>query len=300
LIVFLTGATGYIGGVIAEKLMEAGHDVRSLARSPLAASDLKYRGIEAITGDLFDIDAVVAGVAGCNAVIHTAFTKDARAEEADRNAVQAMLGALDSKDTAFIYTSSNLVLGSTGRDVVSESSLPDPTPSVLWRPKVESMVSNAVQHGIRSVVIRPGWVYGRGRGLLGMMVASAENDGYLEFIGDGENHMTFVHVDDLADLYMLALGRADAGSLYSATVLPAIKYRAVAAAASVAGGASGRCHTWDLEDAVSVMGVAAYNFVVDQKLSGEKATIELGWDPSRPSVMEELSSGSYATLNNMN
>ncbi len=280
--------------------MKAGHAVRSLARSPLAASDLKYRGIEAVTGDLFDVDAVVAGVAGCDAVIHTAFTKDAHAEEADSNAVQAMLGALDGNDTPFIYTSSNLVLGSTGPDVVSESSLPDPTPSVFWRPEMESMVSDAAQQGIRSVIIRPSWVYGRGRGLLGMMVASAGNDGYLEFIGDGENHMTFVHVDDLADLYMLALGRADAGSLYSASVLPAIKYRAVTTAASVAGGASGRCHTWDLEDAISVMGVAAYNFVVDQKLSGEKARIELGWEPSRPGVMEELSSGSYSNPNNMN
>ena len=50
--VFITGATGYIGGSVATKLLERGDTVLGLARSDPAAAALKKRGIEPVAGDL--------------------------------------------------------------------------------------------------------------------------------------------------------------------------------------------------------------------------------------------------------
>ena len=52
--VFITGATGYIGGSVATRLLERGDHVIGLARSAEAAAALKKRGIEPLMGDLDD------------------------------------------------------------------------------------------------------------------------------------------------------------------------------------------------------------------------------------------------------
>lgn len=53
--VFLTGATGYIGSVIAEKLQAKGHKVTGLARNEAVENKLRERGVEALRGDLKDV-----------------------------------------------------------------------------------------------------------------------------------------------------------------------------------------------------------------------------------------------------
>ena len=56
--VFLTGATGYIGQVVAERLVAAGHEVLGLARNEVAEAKLRERGIEPLRGDLKDLESL--------------------------------------------------------------------------------------------------------------------------------------------------------------------------------------------------------------------------------------------------
>ncbi|MBA4124136.1 MAG: NAD-dependent epimerase/dehydratase family protein [Acidobacteria bacterium] len=72
--VFLTGATGYVGSVVAEKLLGKGHEVSGLARNEAAEAKLIERGITAFTGDLTDAERLKRGAKEADAVIHTAFS----------------------------------------------------------------------------------------------------------------------------------------------------------------------------------------------------------------------------------
>ena len=69
---FLTGGSGFVGGAILRGLIEQGREVRSLARSAEAAAAVRARGGTPVHGDLFDEDALVAGMRGCHTVFHVA------------------------------------------------------------------------------------------------------------------------------------------------------------------------------------------------------------------------------------
>ncbi len=177
---------------------------------------------------------------------------------------------------------------------MDESSPPKPTALVAWRQAVEDRVRDGAKRGIRTVVIRPAIVYGRGAGIPAGFVESARKEGAARYVGTGDNRWPFVHVDDLADLYLLALERAPAGTLLLGTTGPAVPVREVAVAASRGAGAEGRTVGWPLEEARQKLGAYADALALDQQASGERARETLGWRPSRPGVLEDVERGSYA------
>ena len=69
---FITGATGFVGGRLAERLRERGDDVVCLVRSPGKARPLEALGCTLVAGDLRDADAIKRGMEGCDAVFHVA------------------------------------------------------------------------------------------------------------------------------------------------------------------------------------------------------------------------------------
>jgi nucleoside-diphosphate-sugar epimerase len=103
-----------------------------------------------------------------------------------------------------------------------------------------------------------------------------------------------VDVEDLAQLYVRAVEKAEPGSLYNASHGPSYRVAEVAAAASTGAGANGKTESWPLEEARKAMGPFADALVLDQQVSGEKAKKELGWAPRAGSVLDDLKTGSYA------
>jgi nucleoside-diphosphate-sugar epimerase len=283
--VLLTGATGYVGSAAAEALRAAGHEVTGLARSDEAAAKLDAAGFAASRGDLARPETLAAAVADADAVIHAA----ALAGEADAAAVAAMLRMLEGAGKPFVYTSGAWVLGSTGDTVADEDEPLDAAELVAWRPSVETAVLSA--RGVRGVVLRPTVVYGRGGGTPATMVRSAQRKGVVRYVGDGRQRWPTVHVDDLAELYALALGAAP-GTLLHASAGPSVTAREVAEAAAAAHGA--RAEPWPLEAARATLGAYADALALDQQVSGERARRLLGWQPRRPDVLWELREGSYA------
>ncbi len=277
--VFVTGATGYIGAVITEKLGAAGHQVAGLARSEAAAMKLARLGAEAVRGDVRDGGAIAQAAARAEGVIHLAMEMSMDAPQLDAGVVDAVLGALRGSGKPFLYTSGIWVMGDTGGKVVDETTPVNPTPLVAWRPAQEERVRKG--EGLKGIVIRPAMVYGRGGGIVGGFAAQAREKGVVQVIGTGENRWPFVHVDRLADLYVLALNAP--GSLYFASWGPSIPVKEVAAAA--ARGAT--VQTIPLEAARQTMGPLADALTLDQLISAEKAVRELHWRPQAPSVLEE-------------
>jgi nucleoside-diphosphate-sugar epimerase len=292
--VFLTGATGYIGSAVAEALRKAGHKVTGLARTPEKAKQLEARGIRACLGDLLKPETIAAPARAAEGVIHTANTNDANSAQADLAVVRAIQKALEGSGKPFVYTSGVWVLGSTGENIADEQTPVNPTPLVAHRPAVEQEVLGYKNCGVRSVVIRPALVYGRGGSGPAMFTKSARETGAARYVGDGQNRWAFVDVDDLAQLYVLALEKAAPGSLYNAAHGPAYRVHEVAEAASIGAGAKGKTQAWPLEEARKTMGAFADALALDQQVSGEMARKELGWSPRAASVLDDLKTGSYA------
>ena len=292
--VLLTGATGYIGSAVADALLERGHEVVGLARSDEAAQKLEAKNIRVRRGSLNDPAGVASAAREADAVIHAASTGGADAPQADRQTVEAIIGALEGTNKPFIYTSGVWVMGNTGESVATEESQLDPTPLVAWRPAVEQLVLDAARRGVRSIVLRPGMVYGRGGGSVAEFIESARKSGAARYIGTGENRWSLVHLDDLADLYVRALEDAQAGTLLMVASGPSMRVREIAERASRAAGAGGQTVSWPLEEARGRLGPYADALVLDQQVSGERARQLLQWTPKAPSLVEELEHGSYS------
>ncbi len=277
--IFLTGATGYIGGAIADALLAAGHQVTGLARSQEAASKLRAKGIQPFEGDLKSPSALAQPVSASDGVIHAGTTNDGGM---DREAIRIVLDALRGAGKPLIYTSGVWVLGDTRGNIADETWPVSPAALVSWRPGVEQFVLNS-----EAIVIRPGVVYGRGGGIPADFARDARDGGAPRYVGTGENHWPMIHVDDLARLYLLALANPS-GALYHATDGSAFRVREIAAAAN------GRAVSWPLDEARRTLGAYADALVLDQLVCSEKARAALGWQPREASVIDDLRSGSYA------
>ncbi|WP_019500981.1 SDR family oxidoreductase [Pseudanabaena sp. PCC 6802] len=291
--VFLTSATGYIGGAVAEALQAAGHQVIGLARSDESQAKLEAKGMRAHRGSITDPNSFMQVASEADAIIHTASTNGPDTPQSDRMTVEAVLAAFAGTNKTFIYTSGTWIYGNTGDAIATEASPLAPTPIVAFRPAIEQHILAAAQQGIRTIILRNALVYGRGGGVVSSFVKSAKEKGGVQFIGTGENRWQMVNVNDLADLYVLALEKAPAGTVLNAASGEAVKVRDAAAAAMRGAGVAGEPQSWPLEAARQVMGPLADALVLDQQISGARAKELLGWNPQLPSVLEDLERGSY-------
>jgi nucleoside-diphosphate-sugar epimerase len=290
MMVFLTGATGYIGSAVAGALLHAGHSVIGLARSDEAAGQLHLSGIGAHRGDLTSPTSVIAAASAADATIHTGTTNDG---SIDRRAVDAMLQAVTGSGKPFVYTSGVWVLGDTGDKVADETWPVRPLALVAWRPALEQLVLETAQRNVRAIVIRPAVVYGRGAGIPADFVKSARETGAARYVGPGTNRWPVIHVDDLASLYLAAMEKAPAATLLHAADGSAHRVKEIAEAASIGAGAGGSTESWPLEEARKTLGAYADALALDQQVSAEKARAMLGWKPRAASILEDLRHGSY-------
>ena len=183
------------------------------------------------------------------------------------------------------------VYGDTGDEPATKETPLDPVPLVAWRPAHEQMVLDGAKHRLRTVVIRPGLVYGHAGGIPAMLAANAKRDGAVRIIGDGGNRWPLVEVDALAALYVLALEGAQAGAIYNGVTAPPVTMRATAVAIASAAGVPGKVESMPLEEARKTMGPFADALALDQVVSSERARKELGWELAVPDALEEIARG---------
>ena len=270
--VFITGASGYIGGAVARALADRGHEICALAHHDEAQRSLDALGYETVPGDLADPAGLVEAARDADAVVHAANTNGDDAARVDDAATRAIVDALEGTGKRFVYTSGIWVVGPTTEGEAAEGDPVDPLPIVAWRGPLEEWLQAAAERGVHTIVIRPGVVYGRGGGLPAMMMG-----GDLPVVGDGRNRWPLIHVDDLGRLYAAALERAPAGSILHAV--------ADEATAGEIGRHLGADHV-PLEQARETMGGLADALALDQRLSTRRTRHMLDWAPQEPPLLE--------------
>ncbi len=300
--IFLTGATGYIGSVVAEKLLGKGHQVLGLARNEAAETKLRMRGIESLRGDLKDIESLRRGAGETEATIHTAFIHDFSdyngAVKTENAAIAAFADALAGTNKPFIATSGSAFLGDT-KEVLADENFPYDRNSPFYsRGESEQDILKLSQKGVRSVVLRlPLFVYGRGgSSFVPFMIGQAKQTGAANYIGSGAERVSAVHVEDAADLYVLALETSTAKNLYNvSTEIASFKSlnEAIARLLDI------KSKGISAEEAQKQFG-AMFGFLsINNQLSAEKAQRELGWKAkANMTITDDIENGSYRNLTN--
>ncbi|TXL88114.1 NAD-dependent epimerase/dehydratase family protein [Streptomyces sp. IB2014 016-6] len=286
--VFITGGTGYIGRPTVQALTRRGIEVTALARSTHSARALSELGATPVAGALTDTDVLRQAASRADGVIHLGVDYAEGTSDIDRAAAEAMQDGAAS--SPYVHTGGAWVYGDTD-GVVDEDAPTSPPAITAWRLENERRVLARAASGEHPVVVRPGLVYGHSAGLVqSFFVDPARDSGAVPCIGDGSNHWALVHVDDIAELFALALN-APAGSVYTGVSDQNLPLADVAQALSHAAGCPGKIDSVTIEEAVRRMGPIAEAFALDQQLTGARAHRELGWAPTHLDALAELARG---------
>ena len=297
--VFVTGATGYIGGSVATKLLEGGHEVIGLARSADAAMTLKTRGIEPFAADLNAYTPLVEAARRADAVINAASSDNPFV-------VHALLDGLAGSGKPLIQTSGSSVVGKydngeAGEETFDETTPFTPQPEKAMRVAIDNQVLAAARHGLRTIVIRPTLIYGRGIGVastsvqIPKLIDVARKARVPRHVGRGLNIWGNVHIADVADLFVLALEKAQPGSLFYAEN-GETNFKTVARSIGRMLGLGDATQDWPIGEAVEGLGPGAYlSFGSNSRVRGKKSR-ELGWKPKYNALLDEIEKGVYAEL----
>jgi len=287
--VFLTGGTGYIGSAILDAVLRAGHRVTALVRDPEKAARLTARGATTVVGELGSPKTFASAIEGSEAVIHTAYETSPRGVDKDREAIETLLSSLTPSASAdkpsFIYTSGVWVLGNTTKP--ADEGMPvDPAAHVAWQPAHEQRVLEAGQNGIRTVVVRPGIVYGGSRGIVSDLLKDALN-GTMRVIGPGKNRWPTIYDRDLGDLYVRLLQAPAASGVFHANDETDERVNEIVEA--IADHLSQRpdIRHMPLPEARRKLGTYADALALDQRVRSPRAKA-LGWAPTLSSIIANV------------
>ncbi|WP_438001410.1 SDR family oxidoreductase [Sorangium sp. So ce185] len=288
--VFVTGATGWVGNVVVDELLGAGHQVLGLSRSEERAAGLAAKGADVLRGTLDDLDLLAEAAGNADAVIHLAFNHDfsrfAESSEQDRRAIEAMGEALVGTDKPILVTT-GLALIAPGR-VATEADVP-PLSDPSFPRKTEAAAAALADRGVRVGTVRLApTVHGIGdRVFMAILAGLAREKGVSAYIGDGANRWPAVHVSDAGRLYRLALEAGAPARVYHASAEEGIAFRAIAEAI-------GRALDLPVEPRPREhFGWFADFAGADAPASSARTRELTGWEPTGPTLLADLAQPAY-------
>lgn len=220
---FLTGGTGFLGNVLAKKLVTQGHSVVALVRNPAKATKLIQLGVQVVQGDVTDKASMREGMRGCDGVYHVAAwykvgAKDAT--EAQRINVEGTRHVLELMQELHIpkgiYTSTLAINSDTKGKIHDETfHFTGIHLSTYDRTKAEAhdLAKGFIRQGLPLVIVMPGLIYGPDG-------TSMSDEGLILYLKKklpvmpAKAAYCWGHVDDIADGHILAMKKGATGSTY--------------------------------------------------------------------------------------
>lgn len=194
--VFLTGATGFVGRHMLERLLAEGHAVRALVRDPQRANLAEHANAELVAGDIIEGTGLDQGMQGCDAVIHLVgiiVEKGTNSFErvhhlGTRNVVEA------AKRTGIKRLVQMSALGVRADGVA-------PYQTTKWKGEEEVR-----QSGIPFCILRPSLIFGEGDGFVTQMMATMRSAPLFRPVpGDGTPKFRPIAVEDVTTCFVRAL-----------------------------------------------------------------------------------------------
>jgi len=289
--IFFTGATGYIGSSVLDALVRGGHAVTALVRDNEKARRVGKRGAHPVIGNLADPESFRGSAEAQDGYVHAAFDySSGRGPAIEQAALKTIITAAKRPRTAgtktpakrfIIYTSGVWILGRTP-EPAAEAAPVSPITMASFRPAHEQLVLGAGNKHLRTIVVRPGVVYGGGGGMVGDIFKSATN-GLVRVVGDGNNHWPLVYDRDLADLYARLAASADASGIYHANDEGDERVNDIVSAIKPYVPVRPDVRYVPIEEARTKMGPYADALALDQIVRSPRARA-IGWTPTLHSV----------------
>ncbi|KAM0750197.1 NAD-dependent epimerase/dehydratase [Meredithblackwellia eburnea MCA 4105] len=291
--IFLTGATGWVGRHVAQKLKAGGHSVHGLARSPASAQALTKVGVTPVLGGLEDLEVIKKAAAESDGVIHCGFVHDfsrfAEVCAIDRAVITAIGETLKGSNKPFIVTSGTAV--PTGPKDATLTETDRPATGFNPRYEAELLACGFKDQKVRSMVIRLPTVYGDDdeHGFVAGLVGAAKTNKRSIFVGDGANRWPAAHVVDVASLYVLALEKGVAGEVYHAVLDTGVPTKDIARAIGEGAGVPTVSLEAGSPDVSAHLGFLEMFFVgLDNPTSSALTKKELGWEPKEKTLLNIL------------
>ena len=286
--VFITGGTGLIGSAVVAELLAAGHTVTVLARSDASAARARAAGADILRGGLTNLDVLRSGAEQAEGVIHLAFSNDFSSPEALERGIAEEGAALAALGDALVGTHRPLVTVSGTPHVPGRASTEDdPLPTVgpvAGRGQSVTLALELASRGVRSSAVRlPRTVHNQGTGgFAGLLTDIARRTGVAGYPGGGTQRWPAVHALDAAVLFRLALEKAPAGSSWHAVADEGDAVRDIAAVI-------GRRLDLPVKTVPQEgFGPLGPIFATDQPASSAHTRTALGWEPTHPSLLDDL------------
>jgi len=220
---YVTGATGFVGGVLARQLREAGHEVNALVRNPVKAKELQDLGVKLFKGDVTEKESMRAAMTGVDGVFHVAgWYKVGTRDKSDgekvniqgtRNVLELMQELKISKG---VYTSTLAVNSDTHGQLVDETyrfqgkhlSEYDRTKAVA-----HDIAQEFITKGLPLVIVQPGLIYGPGDTSSVRVSLLNLFKGQLPVL-PLQTEQCWAHVEDVARGHILAMEKGKVGESY--------------------------------------------------------------------------------------
>jgi nucleoside-diphosphate-sugar epimerase len=292
--VFVTGSTGFIGTELVKELIAAGHKVRGLTRSDAGVEQLKAVGAEVHRGDLQDLDSLRSGAKGMDVVVNLAFGHDFSkfAENAgvEIKAIEAVGSVLEPGKLLVVTSGVGMTSGAPGH-VRTESDPPVDSPMIPRRP--EQAAQAVAAKGVHVAIVRLPQVHDtRKQGLVPLVTQTAREKGVSVYVGDGAIRWAAAPLKDVAHLYRLAVEKTGPGvTVYNAVQEEGVSMRQIAE--TIGKGLKIPVKSIPPDQAGEHFGWLAHFATLDMPASSEWTRKTLGWHPTGPGLIEDLTNMKY-------
>jgi nucleoside-diphosphate-sugar epimerase len=294
--IFVTGATGFIGGWVVRELIASGYRVLGLTRSDAGAAALRQAGAEVLHGDLEHPHSLVQGARAADAVIHLAFNHDfskfAENGEQERRAIAALGDALvGTKKLLLVTSGTGMATTRTGGSPVTEED--EPLGGDQF-PRTPELAARALERrGVRVGVVRLPQVHDTLKaGLVTFVIQVARTKGFVAHVGDGTNCWPAAHVRDVARLYRLALEKTETFARYHAVAEEGVALRAISEV--VGEGLKLPVRSITAAEASSYFGWMGHLASNDLRASSAITRRALDWEPTGPGLLADLAKLEWA------
>ena len=291
MLVFVTGANGFIGQATVCELLKHGHQVLGLARTDAQVESLTAAGAEPYRGSLENLDSLRNGAKSADGVIHLAFIHDfndlAAACAVDREAIKAMGESIAGTGKPLVIASGTLSLPKGY--LVNEDTEPESGTAMTDRRLSADLVyALSKDSNIRGCVVRLApTVHGAGdHGLIPMIANAFREKGAITYVDNGSQRWNAVYRDDAAVLLRLALENGTAGATYHAVAEEGVSHKDIWTLVGKKLGLA--VEGKPAEEVVEAIGFFGHVIGMDNPTSSQKTQRELGWRPEGPGLLADI------------